>query len=80
MVTQMKSLMSLKPGQKGKLAGYSGKTKIGRVLNQYGIFEGDVLEVLRTAPFDGPILLRINDREIAISLELADFLLVEISE
>jgi len=80
MATKMISLISLKPGQKGNLAGYSGKRKIDRILNQYGIFEGDMVEVLRTAPFDGPILLRINEREIAISLELADFLLVEISE
>ena len=78
MVTQILSLLSLQPGQRGTLVGYSGKRKIGRILNQYGIFEGDVLEVLRTAPFDGPMLLRINDREIAISRELADLILVEI--
>ena len=79
MAKQISPLLSLQPAEKGKLVSFSGKRKVRNILSQYGIFEGDVMEVLRTAPFDGPVMLRINNREIAISKELAAFLQVETS-
>ena len=54
-----------------KIVGFSKGNKIKDKLIQYGIFQGDLVEVLRTAPFDGPVLLRINKREIALSRSIA---------
>jgi ferrous iron transport protein A len=47
-------------------------------LIQYGLYPGDSLRVLRLAPFGGPVLIEVNDREIALGRALAKKILVEI--
>jgi len=47
-------------------------------LIQYGLYPGDLLRVLRLAPLGGPILIEVNDREIALGRVLAQKILVEI--
>lgn len=41
-------------------------------LNQYGIYQGDHLRVLRVAPLGGPFLVEVNGREIALGREIAE--------
>lgn len=45
-------------------------------LMQYGLHDGDVARVIRVAPLGGPLLIEVNGREIAISREIAEKILV----
>lgn len=47
-------------------------------LNQYGLYQGDFLCVVRTAPLGGPLLIQINGREIALGREIAEKIIVVI--
>ena len=47
-------------------------------LNQYGLYQGDSLCVVRAAPLGGPLLVQVNGREIALGREIADKIIVEI--
>jgi Fe2+ transport system protein FeoA len=47
-------------------------------LNQYGLYVGDTVRVLRVAPLDGPLLVEVNGREIALGRVLAEKILVEL--
>jgi ferrous iron transport protein A len=47
-------------------------------LNQYGLYQGDSLRVVRVAPLGGPLLVQVNGREIALGREIADKIVVEI--
>ena len=47
-------------------------------LNQYGLYVGDVVRILRIAPLGGPLLVEINGREIALGRTLAEKILVEL--
>jgi Fe2+ transport system protein FeoA len=47
-------------------------------LNQHGLYQGDVLRVLRVAPFGGPLLIQVNGREIALGREVAEKIFVEL--
>ena len=47
-------------------------------LNQYGLYQGDSLRVVRAAPLGGPLLVQVNGREIALGREIADKIIVEI--
>ena len=47
-------------------------------LNQYGLYVGDVVRVLRIAPLGGPLLVEVNGREIALGRTLAEKILVEL--
>ena len=46
-------------------------------LNQYGLYQGDLMCVVRIAPLGGPILIEVNGREIALGREIAEKILVE---
>ena len=78
METISKSLLDVANGEKARIIGFSGGTKSYQKLTQYGIFQGDILEVLRSAPFEGPIMLSINGREIAIGRGIAATVEVEL--
>ena len=47
-------------------------------LNQYGLYQGDIMRVVRMAPLGGPILIEVNGREIALGREIAEKILVEL--
>ena len=78
MDTIEKSLLDVENGRKARIRGFTGGKKIHQKLTQYGIFQDDQLMVLRLAPFEGPILLSINGREIALSRGIAENILVEL--
>ncbi|HNK64043.1 MAG TPA: FeoA family protein [Anaerolineales bacterium] len=46
-------------------------------LRQYGLHIGDCIQVLRAAPLGGPLLVRVNGREVALGREVAAKMLVE---
>jgi ferrous iron transport protein A len=47
-------------------------------LNQYGLYVGDVVRVLRKAPMGGPLLVEVNGRELALGRAVAEKILVEL--
>lgn len=49
-------------------------------LFQLGFMEGKPFKVIRHAPLQGPIMVEIDDREIAISLKVARHIMVELFE
>ena len=46
-------------------------------LVQYGLHVGDSLQVLRVAPLGGPLLVNVNDREVALGRAVAEKIFVE---
>jgi ferrous iron transport protein A len=47
-------------------------------LNQYGLYVGDVVRVLRIAPLGGPLLVEVNGRELALGRAVAEKIFVEL--
>ncbi len=47
-------------------------------LNQYGLYVGDMVRVLRIAPLGGPLLVEVNGRELALGRAVAEKILVEL--
>ena len=54
-----------------------GDSALKNRLTQYGLYPGDLLRVLRTAPLDGPLLVEINGREIALGRGVAQKIFIE---
>jgi len=46
-------------------------------LTRHGLFKGDCLCVIRSAPLDGPLLIEINGRTIALGRRVAKKVFVE---
>lgn len=46
-------------------------------LNQYGLYAGDDVRVVRAAPLGGPLLVEVNGREIALGRAVAEKIFVE---
>ena len=71
------SLLEIKPGEKVRLVSF-GKKALTRIkLQQYGLFPGDTCRVVRVAPFEGPVLINSNGREIALGMSIAAEIMVE---
>lgn len=70
-------LIDSRQGDRVKIASFEGAPRIQEKFTQYGMFPGDVVEVRRIAPFDGPLLLAVRGREIALGKSLAARIIVE---
>ena len=74
------TLLSSPQGQWLKVTCLDGGKNLRDRLTQYGIFPGDCVRVLRIAPLNGPLLVEVNGREIALGRAVAEKILVEIGE
>jgi ferrous iron transport protein A len=74
------TLLNAPQGQWLKVTALAGGENLRARLTQYGLFEGDCLRVLRTAPLHGPLLVEVNGREIALGRRVAEKILVEAGE
>jgi DtxR family Mn-dependent transcriptional regulator len=54
------------------------KTDVLKYLQERGILPGCELTILEAAPMEGPLTLKVNDKEIAIGLLLSEFVIVEV--
>ncbi len=70
-------LFEAKSGMTVKIIGYTTKPGLAAKLRQLGLVPGDFATVVRKAPFDGPFLLAIQGREIAIGKSIAEHVQVE---
>jgi ferrous iron transport protein A len=71
------SLLDLPKGKKGRIVGFDGNFDLQGKLRQLGIIPGDLVLVLRVAPFDGPVLLEVLGREIALGRKIAEHIIIE---
>jgi ferrous iron transport protein A len=70
-------LTHTKPGDKVRILKFDNSSLTREKLQQYGLFAGDTAQVMRIAPFEGPILLSVKGREIALGESIAAHILVE---
>ncbi len=71
------TLAQLKKGQKATISGFDTDS-IPLKLIEMGCLPGNAVEVLQIAPFGDPIYLNINESHLAIRLETACRIQVEI--
>jgi len=62
-----------------RVTGVEGES-LRKKLTQYGLFEGDCVRVLRAAPLNGPLLVDLNGRTLALGRRVAKKILVEAVE
>ena len=74
----MKTLLQISPGASVRVIDFDGGINLRSKLTQYGIYPGDCLSLLRKAPLGGPLLVKCNDREIALGRGVADKIIVEL--
>lgn len=70
-------LLSVKKGQRVRIKTIRGGGGVISKLHSLGILPGDIVSVVREAPFGGPILLEVNGREIALGRGIAHKIEVE---
>ena len=72
-------LIDVEKGRQVKIASFEGGYGMMTKLNRFGIYPGDLVRVLRHAPFQGPILLEIRGMEIALGRGIASLVMVEVA-
>jgi DtxR family transcriptional regulator, Mn-dependent transcriptional regulator len=60
------------------LAVNATETDVNRYLQDRSILPGRKLTITEAAPMDGPLTLRINGQDVALGLQLAEFVIVEV--
>ncbi|HMD88582.1 MAG TPA: FeoA family protein [Anaerolineaceae bacterium] len=64
-------------GMKVRIIRFKDNRGLEGKLRQLGILPGDAAKIIRQAPFDGPFLLEIRGREIALGSRIAEGIVVE---
>jgi ferrous iron transport protein A len=73
-------LLEAASGSLVRITGFSTGRGLEGKLRQLGLQPGDCARVVRIAPFEGPYLLEINGRQIAVGQGIASKILVEVTE
>jgi DtxR family transcriptional regulator, Mn-dependent transcriptional regulator len=60
------------------LAVNATETNVLKYLQERGILPGRELTVLESAPMDGPLTLRVDDKDVALGLLMSEFVIVEL--
>ena len=74
------SLIDIEAGTWVRVTGFEGGAKFQDRLLQHGLYPGDRARVLRSAPLNGPLLVEVSGRELAIGRVVAQKILVELAE
>jgi Fe2+ transport system protein FeoA len=61
-----------------KVLSFEGNAHFQDRLLQHGLYPGDRARILRSAPLDGPLLVEVSGREIAIGQGVAEKIMVEV--
>ncbi len=72
----MITLLNVPNGGRARLISINDRLRIK--LMQYGLHVGDQVQVLRSAPLGGPLMIEVNGREIALGRTVAEKILVEV--
>ncbi len=70
-------LLEVAAGTTVRITGYHSEGDLEGKLRQLGLIPGDAVRVLRKAPLQGPVLLEIGGREIALGVGIAALIEVE---
>lgn len=70
-------LSELKPGEKATIKSFHGGFGIRRRLDSMGLIVGKKIKVVSRHPFMGPIVIRIDNMEIAIGRGMAHRIVIE---
>lgn len=74
---ELRRLTELHQQITAKIRQILGGQSVGQLLGEIGIQPGDDIELVRQAPFGGPIHIRCNGHDAALSRNLAMKILVE---
>ncbi len=74
------TLTEVHSGSTIKIVGFLSEKNLAAKLRQLGMVPGDCATVIRQAPFDGPFLLSVRGREIALGKSIAAKVQVETVE
>jgi len=72
------SLINAPVNQELVIASFEGGEIFIHKLNRIGLYPGDVVKIIRVAPFRGPLLLESGGREIALGRSVAARVMVEL--
>ena len=72
----MINLLNVPNGKRARLISIGGRLQ--SKLLPYSLHVGDLVQVLRSAPLGGPLLVEINGREIALGRTIAEKIFVEV--
>ena len=70
-------LFEVQNGATVRIIGFTTQPGLAAKLRQLGLVPGDCATVVRRAPFDGPFLIAIRGREIALGKSIAEKVQVE---
>ncbi|HSN95035.1 MAG TPA: FeoA family protein [Anaerolineaceae bacterium] len=70
------TLLNMPMGTSARVLAIKSSKRTTEKLHQLGIRVGVDIELLRAAPLEGPLLIRVSGREIAIGYELCSSILV----
>jgi ferrous iron transport protein A len=73
-------LIDIQSGIWVKVIGFDGGEKFQDRLLQHGLYPGDLARILRSAPMNGPLLVEVSGRELALGRGVAKKILVELAE
>lgn len=73
-----KTLAELASGEKGKVSTVSDEGAISRRLMEMGIVPGEIIRVVKTAPFGDPMEIRVRGYHLAVRKNEAQ--MIEINE
>jgi Fe2+ transport system protein FeoA len=63
-------LAEVSAGSSVQIIGLQGEEDLAQKLRQLGLAPGVIARVVRCAPFDGPFLIEVEGREIALGMSL----------
>jgi ferrous iron transport protein A len=70
-------LLQAENGKSVRITGFEGGTGVEHKLRQLGLVPGDIAQVVRQAPFGGPMMVDVDGRLIAIGRGIASKVSVE---
>ena len=72
------SLLDVQMGSWATVVSVEGEARMAATLRQHGIYPGDRIRVIRSAPLGGPLLVEVNTREVALGRGVAAKVMVEL--
>ncbi len=70
-------LSELSAGQRARVVHFAPGRGLQEKMQQYGLFQGDWVRLVRCAPLRGPMLIEVDGREIALGRKVAEKIFVE---
>jgi ferrous iron transport protein A len=71
-------LSDMDSGNYARVVCVDGGKRLTGTLRQYGFYPGEQIRVIRIGPFGGPVLVEINQREVALGRKVAGKVWVEL--